>query len=130
MTKDEIKKALEICAQDSLDCGSCCYSDNYTNCVMRLKDDALNLITEQENEIDQLKNSYARLQKLFAQYQMASDKEIMAQRKRVKIDVLNELKKKTHNYYPSIDSYCISQHVVLVRDIDELIKEVQNEQKD
>lgn len=49
--------------------------------------------------------------------------------KQVKIDVLNELKKKTHNYYPSIDSYCISQHVVLVRDIDELIKEVENDTK-
>lgn len=47
--------------------------------------------------------------------------------KQAKIDVLNELKKKTHNYYPSIDSYCVSQHVVLVRDIDELIKEAQNE---
>lgn len=47
--------------------------------------------------------------------------------KQAQIDVLNELKKKTHNYYPSIDSYCISQHIVLVRDIDELIKEVQNE---
>lgn len=47
--------------------------------------------------------------------------------KQAQIDVLNELKKKTHNYYPSIDSYCISQHIVLVRDIDELIKEVQND---
>lgn len=47
--------------------------------------------------------------------------------KQAQIDVLNELKKKTHNYYPSIDSYCVSQHVVLVRDIDELIKEVQDE---
>lgn len=47
--------------------------------------------------------------------------------KQAQIDVLNELKKKTHNYYPSIDSYCISQHVVLVRDIDKLIEEVENE---
>lgn len=46
--------------------------------------------------------------------------------KQAKIGVLNELKKKTHNYYPSIDSYCISQHVVLVKDIDGLIKEAQN----
>lgn len=49
---------------------------------------------------------------------------LKAEIKHTKIDMLNELKKKTHNYYPSIDSYCISQHVVLVRDIDELIKEV------
>ena len=47
--------------------------------------------------------------------------------KQAQVDVLNELKTKTHNYYPSIDSYCMSQHVVLVRDIDELIKEIENE---
>lgn len=45
--------------------------------------------------------------------------------KQAKIDVLKELKRKIHNYYPSIDSYCISQHVVLVRDIDELIEEIE-----
>lgn len=45
--------------------------------------------------------------------------------KQAQVDVLNELKKKTHNYYPSIDSYCISQHVVLVRDVDKLIEEVE-----
>ena len=48
--------------------------------------------------------------------------------KQAQIDVLNKLKKKTHNYYPSIDSYCMSQHVVLVRDIDELIKEIENDE--
>lgn len=47
--------------------------------------------------------------------------------KQARTDVLNELKKKTHNYYPSIDSYCMSQHVVLVRDIDELIKEAEKQ---
>lgn len=34
-----------------------------------------------------------------------------------------KLKKKVHNYYPSIDSYCTSKHVILVKDIDELLKE-------
>lgn len=34
-----------------------------------------------------------------------------------------KLKKKVHNYYPSIDSYCMSRHVILVKDIDELLKE-------
>lgn len=47
--------------------------------------------------------------------------------KQAQIDILNELKTKTHNYYPSIDSYCISQHVVLVKDIDELFVEVEND---
>lgn len=34
-----------------------------------------------------------------------------------------KLEKKVHNYYPSIDSYCTSRHVILVKDIDELLKE-------
>lgn len=34
-----------------------------------------------------------------------------------------KLKKKVHNYSPSIDSYCTSRHVILVKDIDELLKE-------
>lgn len=37
-----------------------------------------------------------------------------------------KLKKKVHNYYPSIDSYCTSKHVILVKDIDELLKEYEN----
>lgn len=49
------------------------------------------------------------------------------EKKHAQIDILNELKTKTHNYYPSIDSYCISQHVVLVKDINELIKEIEKQ---
>ena len=89
---------------------------DYHNSFERLK--------AQEREIVQLKDENAKLQEQFAEYQLASDKEILAQVKQAKIDVLSELKKKTHNYYPSIDSYCLSQHVVLVRDIDKLLEEV------
>lgn len=126
MTKDEVKKGLEVCTQH-IYCKDCPYRNQHS-CMSRTQQDALNLITEQEREIERLKDDYARVQELFAQYQMASDKEIRAQRKQARIDVLNELEKKTHNYYPSIDSYCMSQHVVLVRYIDELIKEIENGQ--
>lgn len=34
-----------------------------------------------------------------------------------------KLKEKVHNYYPSIDYYCTSKHVILVKDINELLKE-------
>lgn len=83
--------------------------------------------TDCERECAKIDN----LQHLASYYalQWALDKtiDIKQEIKQAQIDVLNELKKKTHNYYPSIDSYCISQHIVLVRDIDELIKEVQND---
>lgn len=44
-------------------------------------------------------------------------------RKQAVNEFADELKKKVHNYYPSIDSYCTSKHVILVKDIDELLKE-------
>ena len=95
---------------------------DYHNSFERLK--------AQEREIERLKDENAKLQEQFAEYQLASDKEILAQVKQAKIDVLNELKKKTHNYYPSIDSYCLSKQVVLVRDIDKLLEEQNGKDKD
>ena len=120
MTQDEIKKALEICADINLNCNDCPY-DAVGNCSDTLCADALKLITEQEKEIERLKADYAKLQEQFAQYQMASNKKIKAQIKQAKIDVMNELK--THSYY---DDYYIDSYV-FVSDIDELIEEVQND---
>ena len=97
--------------------------DRYKAEIERLK--------AQQREIERLKDDYAKLQELFAQYQMASDKEIIAQKKeaekrfenhmksvleiekkQAKIDVLNELRNRLVVYYPSVISV-----------IDELLKE-------
>ena len=144
MNKDEIKKALEYCASDSIaDCKNCPYADNGPfACSISMYKDALTLITEQENEIeyrkkqydnqvsentqlyieyDKLKDDYAKLQELFAQYQMASDKEIRAQIKQAKIDVLNELKEKRTTVFIDIDEV---DEAVFIDDIDEMIKEL------
>ena len=139
MTKDEIKKGLECCCCNS-DFKNACRNCSYLTCPGcndTLCKDALTLITEQEKEIeyrkkqydnqvsentrlyieyDKLKDDYAKLQELFAQYQMASDKEIRAQKKQAKIDVLNELKEKTY-----VNDYC--REVVEIEKIDELIRE-------
>ena len=78
-------------------------------------------IDEQNAEIEQLKDDYAKLQELFAQYQMASEKEIKAQVKQAKIDVLNELKEK----YGFYSCYLFKNDVKSLSEIiDELIKEV------
>lgn len=144
MNKDAIKKALEYCAGDSIaDCKACPYADNGPfACSISMYKDALTLITEQENEIeyrkkqhdnqvsentqlyieyDKLKNDYAKLQGLFAQYQMASDKEIRAQIKQAKIDVLNELREKRTTVFIDIDEV---NEAVFIDDIDEMIKEL------
>ena len=147
MNKDDIKKALECCGCNSdfkNACRNCSYL-TCPGCNDTLCKDALTLITEQEKEIarlrttlgqcntelnsaleslksqcreiGELKDNYAKLQELFAQYQMASDKEIRAQKKQAKIDVLNELKEKTY-----VNDYC--REVVEIEKIDELLKEI------
>ena len=83
ISKDEIKKALKCCCYDSgseANCSDCAYH-NVHWCNDMLCKDALNLITEQEKEINNLKADYARLQELFTDYQFTSDKEIVAQKK-------------------------------------------------
>ena len=138
MNKDDIKKALEVCTDCYSTCDDCPYND-VGNCGDTLKTDACELIVEQENEIERLKDEnkencwkcieakrvtegdYAKLQEEFANYQIASDKEMIAQVKQAKIDVLNELK--THSYYD--DDYM--EGYVFVSDIDELLEEYEND---
>ena len=122
MNKDAIKKALAYCASDSIDdCKACPYADNGPfACSISMYKDAHTLITEQEKEIERLKDDYAKLQELFAQYQIASDKEIRAQIKQAKIDVLYELKEKRTTVFIDIDKV---DEAVFIDDIDELLKE-------
>ena len=120
MNIDDIKKGLECCSNPILSsCNNCPYNNNgeFSCCDGEMCKDALNLITEQEKKIEQLTEERNRYAETLAKYQMASDKEIMAQRKRAKIDVLNELK--THGYYD--DDYM--EGYVFVSDIDELLEE-------
>ena len=60
MTKDEIKKALETCADISSPCNDCPY-DAVGNCTDTLCADALELIIEQEKEIERLKEAVEKL---------------------------------------------------------------------
>ena len=73
-------------------------------------------------EIEQLKDDYAKLQEQFAQYQMASDKEIKAQIKQAQIDVLKKLKDRAIGYT------FLGEKLATETDIDELIEEIENEQ--
>ena len=128
-TEQDIKKALEICADINLNCNDCPY-DAVGNCNDTLSADALNLIIEQEREIERLKDDYAKLQEQFAQYQLASNKEIMAQVKQAKIGVLNKLKERIKtaiDTYFNLDGggYYLAEGAI--DDIDGLIEEVENE---
>ena len=82
MTKDEIKKALEICADINLNCNDCPY-DAVGNCTDTLCADALNLITEQEKEIERLKAETSNIRRETAKeildmlYDIGIDNEIL-----------------------------------------------------
>lgn len=130
MTKEDIKDALQACSAINSPCVNCPYKD-VENCYNTLKNDARELITEQEKEIERLRTTLGQcntelnsaLESLKSQCREIG--ELKAGTKQAKIDVLNELKV-SHDYaiknmgYP----WDISQQ------IDELIKEVENEQKD
>ena len=60
MNKDEIKKALETCADISIPCNDCPY-DAVGNCTDTLCADALEFIIEQEKEIERLKEAVEKL---------------------------------------------------------------------
>jgi chromosome segregation ATPase len=85
-------------------------------------------IIEKAVEIERLKAEYSKLQEQFAQYQMASDKEIVAQVKQAKIDVLSELEEHIQNaidvYWDSDGGrgYCHADNVI--DDIEEMIEEL------
>ena len=107
MTIEDIKKGLEYAAKVT---GNGVFAGAYK------------IITEQEREIEKLKVDYSKLQKQFANYQLASDKEIKAQIKQAKIDVLNELKGKVKKRFELTKHYTCYGDIEY--EIDELIEEV------
>lgn len=96
MNKEDIKKAFDICYDIQQGCTDCpllkLERQNGAGCKYNLFVSVIDLITEQEKEIEQLKDDYAKLQELFAQYQMASDKEIIAQKKEAEKRFENNMK--------------------------------------
>ena len=92
---------------------------DYHNSFERLK--------AQEREIKRLKDENAKLQEQFAKYQLASDKEIVAQVKQAKIEVLNALRERIKtaidNYF-NLDGggYYLAENAI--DDIDDFIEEL------
>lgn len=104
MTNEEIKKGLELCKANW--CVMCPYS-NCIGCEGFLKQDALTLITKQEQEIEWLKEVIKNYKEALCETTQQKDDAIKLNDKLIdeyeikvkqaKIDVLNELKKKIHD---------------------------------
>lgn len=126
MNIDDIKKGLECCSSPRLSsCNNCPYNNNgeFSCRDGEMYKDALNLITEQEEEIDRLKAENEELTKVVSSkvYDLIDNtKEIADAReaweKQAKIDVLNELTVKAVSL-SAIETYHICNLV------DELLKE-------
>lgn len=138
MTKDEIKKALEICTDIYAPCNGCPY-EKCTNCDNTLHTDALNIIIEQEKEIERLRTTLGQcntdlnsaLESLKSQCREIG--ELKAGVKQAQIDVLNELRERIKtaiDTYFNLDGggYYLAEDAI--DEIDGLIEEVENEQKD
>ena len=135
MTKDEIKKALECCSNPSINfCKDCPYNNKgeFSCCDGEMCKDALNLITEQEQEIDALKAENEELTKVVSSkvYDLIDNtKEIADAReaweKKAKINVLNELKDKMFEREYMGVKY--KERIFYESEIDEMIAEVQND---
>lgn len=122
MNKDDIKKALECCVNPSINpCKDCPYNKNgdFSYCNDKILKDILNLITEQEKEIEQLTEERNRYAETLAKYQMASDKEIMAQKKQAVKEFAEKLRKRLTADRVSNDNVVINANY----EIDELLKE-------
>lgn len=127
MTKKDIKKALECCVKH-IYCKGCPYRGNQ-QCIGKTQQDALTLITEQEKEIERLRTTLGQcntelnsaLESLKSQCREIG--KLKAEVKQAKIDVLNKAKERAVGL-AAIETY----HICNL--INELIKEVENEQKD
>ena len=94
---------------------------DYTRSLERLKSD-YRQIDELKVEVKELKAERNRCAETLAKYQMASDKEIRAQIKQAKIEVLNEAKKLSHcdNFFTDGKWH----RYVFVDDIGKLLEEL------
>lgn len=136
MTKDEIKKAFAICCGVQ-DCTGCPILDmekqNGLGCKFNLFTRVIDTVSEQEKEIERLKAEFKQLEtnaEILARGVRDlnhENYELTEKIKQAKIDVLNELREK-YATSGSVNSNWAT--IIFVDDIYELIKEVQNEQKD
>lgn len=133
MTNSEIIKALRChIGEEDKRCQICPYTIYGAYCLENLLPDLLKLIDGQIAELKKLKYENEFYKKEYipelqnaCQERIIDDARMCQKLKKSAIQEFAErLKDKSHNYYPSIDSYCTSRHVVLISDIDNLVKEM------
>lgn len=132
MTNEEIKRGYLICNDPYLSCKDCPYNDNYVKCSETLRADARELIVEQEQKIERLKDENTRLTEKLKQVLLAVDtvKEMIAmcnideQRKRAVQDFAEKVKGKSEMFLVAKGDGVYGEKLyVSIEEIDELLKE-------
>ena len=113
-----VKRLGEI--EDKIENGTLVPKYSIVDCGDTLKTDACELITEQEKEIEQLTEERNRYAETLAKYQMASDKEIRAQKKQAVKEFAEKLKEKALLHCRTINCY---ECKFIETTIDELLEE-------
>lgn len=115
LNREQIIKAWDICTQNN-NCDECPY-DEYENCLELKEKQTVSLIKELTAENESLMRDKTSLECI-----------VSTARNQAKADTVRKmqekLKERTHNMYPSIDSYCLSRKAVFVTDIDQIAKEI------
>ena len=136
MTTEELKRAFDICL-DTHGCTGCpllaLEQQNGCDCRHNLFVSAIDLATEQERVIAQLKDENIRLRGKLAQVLLSINtvKEMNAmcdiddQRKQAVKEFAEKLKMKAFDK-DMFNDWAGATYVVLVREIDELLKEYEN----
>lgn len=136
MTTEELKQAFDICL-DTHGCTDCpllaLEQQNGCDCRHNLFVSAIDLATEQESEIERLKAENEQLTERLGQVLLAVDtvKEMNAmcdideQRKKAVKEFAERLKMKAFDK-DMFNDWAGATYVVLVREIDELLKEYEN----
>lgn len=117
MTDTKIIKALECCKDNSFNnfpCEKCPYRGTRRYCANNLCEDALALINRQKAEIERLKDMVSQNEGALPRY------EALIRAEAVK-EFAERLKEKAITYYTIIG------HWVSVKDIDNLVKEMEGE---
>lgn len=129
----EIVKALECCGiSGTYVCDEKCpMFDNeikgMSDCKRALNLSAAKLINRQQAEIERLQTALFKQEEtmqIIAKEKQQYFDELQTAKAEAVREFADRLKEKCHNYYPSIDSYCVSRKAVAVMDIENLVKEM------
>ena len=124
LTDEEIIQSLGQCASDDGGCVGCVLKDMHcANCIRRLQAESLNLINRQKAEIEKLQEEFLLI---FEKMESEYDAKIKAEACKEFAERLKQHKRKMRGFDLNEEFW---DYAVLVENIDEVLKEMEEEKK-